>query len=771
MISLKPVLVFSLSVIFTGLLLLSFFSIFHSPKLDIELSWHQDQGWQLGDSAVDPPFFPKDIIRSVNGIKAGYYHFLAVNDFIDTKDEFFSWLGDAEFVWEQFHHPEIKVGVLRGNRLNMLTVTPELTGMSFLRSLSFFSVFIISAVFFSIGIITFSRMPVSETSIVFLSFCTAFAATLFTMSVYQISADGFVAFQFPFFKLINMVNLLFYFLSGVFLFHLSLLLPGKRRFVQKGKWIMIAYYLINFTIAAFFHLEIMFKLFAAYILLSVLTLIHGFFAFRSPIERQQMKWVVVGFVFGFGPWLLLNGIPVLLHKQELLTDYIPALFTVCIPLFMAFSIQQYKLFYIDVLFEGTLVYGVTLVLLFFIDIGLTGLISTRLNTTFNVTPSGNAVISTALIVLCYAPVRDRIQSGINQLFRKNKLDESKLISAFNQRASGKPPEKILSVLKKVIVENFRPQTIRIVSTTKDGFPENLVESGIPETVLLWENKTGLSRLYPDAALALPVFLNGNPRHLILPGYPESGKLYTQHQLTLLNTLLIQANLLYNNAALFADNIKQTRARLMEEKRNTREKEKILRDLHDGIGGISTNINLLAQMGKNSESVADTREMFDRISALSQESLFEIRSFFHSLDAKETDWDEFISELNHFAHTTLDPHDIKYKSQSNVAGDTISCDSLVFLILFRIYKEVLTNVIKHANATEVSTALSVSDNGLELVIHDNGCGLPVDRHMGRGLANMTERAKELGGSLKIESGSGTTLTLDVPLPVNYVIQDP
>ncbi len=767
MMRLKPVLVFSLSALFTGLLLLSFFSIFHSPKLDVKLSWHKDRGWQLGQSAADPPFFPGDIIRSVNGINVGFYHFLAVNDFIDTKDEFFSWLGDARSVWEQFYSPEIKVGVLRDNQLTVLTVTPEQTRMSFLHSLSFFSIFIISAVFFCIGVITFSRMPVNETGIVFLAFCTAFAATLFTMSVYQISADGFVAFQFPFFKIINIINLGFYFLSGVFLFHLSLLLPRKRRFVRKG--VIRAYYVINFTIAAFFHLEIMFTLFAAYTLLSILILIHAFFVFRSPIDRQQMKWVVAGFVFGFGPWLLLNGIPVLLQRQELLTDYIPALFTVCIPLFMAFSIQKYKLFYIDVLFEGTLVYGVTLVLLFFIDIGLTGLISTRLNSAFNMTPSGKAVISTILIVLCYAPVRDRIQFGINRLFGKNKINESQLISAFNQRASGKPPEKILSVLKKVIAENFRPQTIRIVST-KDGFSENLFEPGIPNPVLLWENKTGLSSLYPDQAVALPVFLNDTPRHLILLGYPESGRLYTQHHLTLLNTLLIQASLLYSNAALFADNIRQTRARLMEEKRNTREKEKILRDLHDGIGGISTNINLLAQMGKNSKSVADTREMFDSISALSQESLFEIRSFFHSLDAKETDWDEFISELNHFAHTALDPHDIKFKSQNNLSGDMIPCDSLVFLILFRIYKEGLANVIKHANATEVSTCLWVSGNGLELIIHDNGCGIPASRHNGRGLFNMAQRAKELGGSLKVEADSGTTLTLEVPLPVNYVIQD-
>ena len=768
MMRLKPVLVFSLSALFICLLLLSFFSIFHSPKLDVKLSWHKDRGWLLGQSSADPPFFPGDIIRSVNGINVGFYHFLAVNDLIDTKDEFFSWLGDARSVWEQFYSPEIKVGVLRDNQLNVLTVTPEQTRMSFLHSLSFFSIFIISAVFFGIGIITFSRMPVNETGIVFLAFCTAFAATLFTMSVYQISADGFVAFQFPFFKIINIINLGFYFLSGVFLFHLSLLLPRKRRFARKG--IIRAYYVVNFAIAAFFHLDIMFTLFAGYILLSILMLIHGFFAFRSPIDRQQMKWVLAGFGFGFGPWLLLNGIPVLLHRQELLTDYIPALFTVCIPLFMAFSIRRYKLFYIDVLFEGTLVYGVTLVLLFFIDIGLTGLISTRLNTAFNMTPSGKAVISTVLIVLCYAPIRDRIQFGINQLFRKNKLDESKLISEFNQRASGKPPEKILSVLKKVMVENFRPQTARIVSTTKADFPENLFESGIPKPVLLWENKTGLSHLYPDTALALPVFLNDTPRHLVLMGYPESGKLYTQHHLSLLNTLLIQANLLYNNAALFADNIKQTRARLMEEKRNTREKEKILRDLHDGIGGISTNINLLAQMGKHSESVADTREMFDSISALSQESLFEIRSFFHSLDAKETNWDEFISELNYFAHTALDPHDIKFKSQSNVEEEMIPCDSLVFLILFRIYKEGLANVIKHAKATEVLTTLSVSGNGLELVIHDNGSGIPVDHRNGRGLFNMTERARELGGSLKVEADSGTTLTLEVPLPVNYVIQD-
>jgi signal transduction histidine kinase len=65
-----------------------------------------------------------------------------------------------------------------------------------------------------------------------------------------------------------------------------------------------------------------------------------------------------------------------------------------------------------------------------------------------------------------------------------------------------------------------------------------------------------------------------------------------------------------------------------------EKEKILKDLHDGIGGLTSNINLLAELAQKNDDLQAVRNSLATISELSRESLSEIRSFIQSLDAKE-----------------------------------------------------------------------------------------------------------------------------------------
>jgi PAS domain S-box-containing protein len=94
-----------------------------------------------------------------------------------------------------------------------------------------------------------------------------------------------------------------------------------------------------------------------------------------------------------------------------------------------------------------------------------------------------------------------------------------------------------------------------------------------------------------------------------------------------------------------------------------------------------------------------------------------------------------------------------------------------IIIYRIFQECLTNISKHADATEVSIAVREHDDLISLVIEDNGAGfdpalaLPrraADR--GLGLAALHERARMLGGALEIRSqpGFGTRVTCVIPV---------
>jgi signal transduction histidine kinase len=83
----------------------------------------------------------------------------------------------------------------------------------------------------------------------------------------------------------------------------------------------------------------------------------------------------------------------------------------------------------------------------------------------------------------------------------------------------------------------------------------------------------------------------------------------------------------------------------------------------------------------------------------------------------------------------------------------------------IFKEAITNIVRHSKATRVSIDLTLRGGALRLTIHDDGRGFdPSRRFDGHGLQSMERRAAELGARLSIEStpGKGTVLLLNVPL---------
>jgi len=93
-------------------------------------------------------------------------------------------------------------------------------------------------------------------------------------------------------------------------------------------------------------------------------------------------------------------------------------------------------------------------------------------------------------------------------------------------------------------------------------------------------------------------------------------------------------------------------------------------------------------------------------------------------------------------------------------------------LYRIIRESVHNVIKHARATEADVRLAATPDGVQVTVKDNGIGFASDArtHSGRfraahglGLVSMRERASEQGGQLRIQSEPGRGTRVEVTLP--------
>lgn len=94
-----------------------------------------------------------------------------------------------------------------------------------------------------------------------------------------------------------------------------------------------------------------------------------------------------------------------------------------------------------------------------------------------------------------------------------------------------------------------------------------------------------------------------------------------------------------------------------------------------------------------------------------------------------------------------------------------------IILFRIFQEALTNIGKHAQASQVRIFSRLEDRVFSLVFEDNGVGFDIAEALGRstgrkgfGLTTMQERARMLGGHLQIwgQKGTGCKIRLEIPL---------
>ena len=102
----------------------------------------------------------------------------------------------------------------------------------------------------------------------------------------------------------------------------------------------------------------------------------------------------------------------------------------------------------------------------------------------------------------------------------------------------------------------------------------------------------------------------------------------------------------------------------------------------------------------------------------------------------------------------------------VSHEDLRVDPEQATAVFRICQEALTNVTRHAQATEVQVCLEDQGAGLVLRVRDNGRGIPQDRLTDArsfGLLGMRERAGLLGGDVQIETqeGNGTTIVLQLP----------
>lgn len=203
--------------------------------------------------------------------------------------------------------------------------------------------------------------------------------------------------------------------------------------------------------------------------------------------------------------------------------------------------------------------------------------------------------------------------------------------------------------------------------------------------------------------------------------------------------------------------------ISEERRN------LARELHDSVTQTLFSVSLAAE-GLNNALGDIQNSAARRALQLLTDQLIQVRSEMRGLilELRPVELDNQNLEeaiLGHAAslqRTTT----MNIKTETSGALDDLPYD--IQTALNRIVQESLSNIARHARATEVKIILSVSVCEVKLVIEDNGIGFDVKSALNRkgsyGLINIRERSEIFGGHVKIDSHvkSGTTITVSIPI---------
>jgi signal transduction histidine kinase len=196
---------------------------------------------------------------------------------------------------------------------------------------------------------------------------------------------------------------------------------------------------------------------------------------------------------------------------------------------------------------------------------------------------------------------------------------------------------------------------------------------------------------------------------------------------------------------------------------------IAQELHDNIGQVLSVVKLslsilpLEKEHPVYESIQTSRQMLNKV-------IFDMGNLTKSMHTDR------ITQIGLLEAIRFDADSIQrtglLKVNFSVDGDEYRLEDQRSIFLFRMFQEMMNNILKHSRATDVNIAVNYSiDNKFVLKVEDNGIGFDVDKKRtqassssGIGLKSMTNRASLIGAQITVSSqpGKGTSIKVELPL---------
>ena len=192
----------------------------------------------------------------------------------------------------------------------------------------------------------------------------------------------------------------------------------------------------------------------------------------------------------------------------------------------------------------------------------------------------------------------------------------------------------------------------------------------------------------------------------------------------------------------------------------KERQRISQELHDSIGGNLAAIKLQIN-NLNSSNFSNIQQISHQLDDTYQQ----VRNLSHTLLPKKFSQNKFLEVLESYLNNIGEASKIKISFISYPREEINELDENIQVEIFKIIQELLTNTIKHAQATEIEVQLNCVEDMFNLLFEDNGIGFEAkNTPKGIGLINLENRINKLNSSFIIDSKlkRGTIINIEIPI---------
>ncbi len=455
----------------------------------------------------------------------------------------------------------------------------------------------------------------------------------------------------------------------------------------------------------------------------------------TGLARQQLKWLLLG----VAATLLLAALARVLPAGP--TEVIAGVAMLPVPIALGIAVLRHGLWEIDVVISRSITYAALSVAVIGVYLAAVWLLGSTVGEW-----TGAPVIATALAALVALPLHARLQRWANLRVHDDVEEPHVALARLGDRlAAASDPEELSTRVLPAVVE----QVTR--SLRASGAELTLVDG----TIAVFG-----SPIEADATV-------GVTRIPLTYGGVHSGELVVQRaggldasDRRVLARLATQAAVAAHTV-LLAHHVQRAREAIVVAREE--ERRRLRRDLHDDIGPALAALALQAEAALTlasddpSASAALVARLVPRLNA----AVGDLRALVHDLRPPTLDEFGLAAAVSEFAARMSTP-EVSVRAE---VGDLPELSAALDVAAYRIVGEAVTNAVRHADASQVVVSLTVTGTILDVVVTDDGSGLPAEPVPGLGLGSMQLRAEELGGELTVSATSaGVAVVARIPVAV-------